>query len=227
MEKNQSMRARYPRYLLEFLFSLNVALVGRWTEVRQPFRGFYYWDVLEYRLEFAIEKLVYNYSHPNTRFVPKDVEGHTAFLLLTLVTALCIFLIFRLASRTFWAKEFLRSVAGIVSLVAVPAFWLNITRVYPQPPELPNPGRAWLFLELTLAIAAAVSYLLGKWSLPGWVGAVLIISHHVFWAWLFLGGVYFWYSPFEFLIPASGLFASLAWVLFVKKPPMLPSHSTL
>src|ERR1700676_2645419 len=110
MEKNQSTHTNYLRYAHELFFSLNVALVGRWAEVRHPFWGFRHWDDLEYRLEFAIESYMYGYSHPDSHFVPKDVEGHTAFLFLTLGAALCIFLLLRLFSRTFLAKEFFRSV---------------------------------------------------------------------------------------------------------------------
>jgi|SRR5882762_10329447 len=88
MEKHQSTHASYLRYARELLFSLNVPLVGRWAEVRHPVWGFCYWDVLEYRLEFAIENFIYTSSHPNSPFVPKDVQGHTAFLFLTLSESL-------------------------------------------------------------------------------------------------------------------------------------------
>ena len=218
MEKDQSNHANYLRYAHEFLFSLNVAFVARWANIRLPLKGFYFWDGLEYKLEFAIERYFYNYSHPNIRFVPKDVEGHTAFLFLTLVAAVCIFLFLGIFSRTSLVREFLRSVAGFVSLLALPAFWLYFTQLYPQFPDLPNPPRAWLYLELAAAAAGALSFLRGKWPLRSWSGAALIILHHVFWGWLFLGGLYFWHAPFESLFPAVGLCASLAWGLYVKSP---------
>lgn len=222
MQKNQSTHTNYLRYAYELLFSLNVALVGRLAEIEYPLWGFRYWGILEYRLEFAIERHIYNYSHPNSRFVPKDVEGHSAFLFLTLGAALCIFLLLRLFSHTRLAKELLRSVAGIVSLLALPAYWLYVRHLYPNRPDLPNPPRAWLFLELAVAIAAALSYMRGKWRLPDWTGAALVILHHVFWGWLFLGGLYFWHAPFESLFPAVSLCASLAWALYVK-PPVVES----
>jgi hypothetical protein len=220
MEKNQSTCARYLRYAHELLFSLNIALVARWAEVRHPVWGFYYWDVLEYRIEFAIEKIIYTFSHPNSRFVPKDVEGHTAFLLLALGLALCIFLLLRLFAHTVLANESLRSVAGFVSLLALPTFWLYITNLNPQPPGLPNPPRALLFLELAVTIATALFYLRGKWFLSKWSVAALIIFHHALWGWLFLGGVYFWHAPFEALFPGVALCASLAWSLYAK-----PTHN--
>jgi hypothetical protein len=123
----------------------------------------------------------------------------------------------RLFSNTFWARELLRSVAGMFSLLALPIHWFYVAHLYYQVTDLPNPPHAWLFLELAVVLVCAVFYLFARWPIPAWGSVALIALHHGLWGWLFLGGPYFWLAPFQTLVPLVSLCSSLAWSLYVQQ----------
>jgi hypothetical protein len=202
MGKNLSTHTGYGRYLHEFLFSLNAALVFRLTSARTSFSN------LESRLKWQINDVLHLGAHSN-------VGGYTAFFALALGLALGIFVVLRLCSRTLLARELLRSVAGIVSLLALPVSWLYATHLFPVPRTLPNPRDPWIFLELVATMACAVFYLFARWPLPGWTGVLLLALHFGFWTWLSLGGPYFWRAAADLIFPTVGFFSCLAWGSYV------------
>lgn len=204
MDKDSSPQTDYARYLHEFLFALNIALAFRLSSARTSFSS------SESSLKWQINAALHLDAHSN-------VGGYTAFFALALVLALGIFALLRLCSHTFLAKEFLRSVAGIVSLVTLPASWLYVTHLSPVPPALPNPPRAWLFVELAAAVTCSVLYLLSRWPFPRWSSVLLLALHLGFWTWLSLGGPYFWRAPVELIFPLVSFCACLAWGLYVAR----------
>jgi hypothetical protein len=66
------------------------------------------------RLQYRINGYLHLHPHSN-------VGAFMAMFGLALGLALCIVLVLRLSSLTLVAKEFLRSFAGILSLIALPA----------------------------------------------------------------------------------------------------------
>jgi hypothetical protein len=189
------------RYLHEFLFSLNIALVVRWKSAATSL------SPLEPNLQFRINGALH--LQPNSHF-----GGYAAFFALVLVVALSIFTVLRLFSRTRLAEEVLGSIAGPVSLVALPVCWLYVTYLFPLPRGLPNPPRAGLFIELAGATVCAVLYLWEKRPFLGWKEFALLLLHFCFWGWLFLGGFYFWRSPIKLIFPLAGFCSCLVWAKY-------------
>ncbi len=205
MEYQQQPKSHL-RHLHEFIFSFNLALVVTWARNQT---AAHFWGVPSH-LQFWINDHLHLPPH-------SGIGGYAAFLLSALEQALCIFVLLRLLSSTSLAREALSSVAGLASMTALPAFWLDFTHRFPQPLTLPNPPRFWLFFELAAALACILLYRFAKWPLAGWGSVMLLILHHGFWGWLFLGGPYFWLVPFQSLFPIVGLFSSLAWGLYVSE----------
>jgi hypothetical protein len=201
MDIGLSQNSHY-KYLHEFLFSLNIALVIRWKSAAASL------SPLEPTLQFRINGALH--LQPNSHF-----GGYAAFFAIVLVVALSIFTVLRLFSRTLLAKEALRSIAGPVSLVALPACWLYVTYLLPLPRGLPNPPRAGLFIELAAATVCAVLYLWEKRPFLGWKRISLLLLHFCFWGWLFLGGFYFWRLPIQLIFPLAGFCSCLAWAKYV------------
>ncbi len=203
MKNNQPARENRLRLVHEALFSLNIGLMTRWVMAQAN----YY--LAELKIQLWVNRHLHLHPHSN-------VGGYGAFLTLALAMAFSIFLLLRLASHTLLAKELLRSAAGIVSLLTLPASWLYVTRLYPQPPGLPYAPRVWLLVELAGAVAGAAVYLYAKWF-SAWLNVGLLVLHFGFWGWLFLGGLYFWLAPFQLVFPLAGLCSSLAWGLYVSR----------
>lgn len=99
----------------------------------------------------------------------------------------------------------------MVSLLALPAYWLCMTRLFLQPSGLPDPPRGPLLVEIALIVVFAVGYALAWWQSPMWATSIVLALHFGFWGWLFLGGLRFWHAPFQLLAPAVGFLSSLAW----------------
>ena len=204
MEGNRATHTRYLRYVHEFLFSLNAGLVTRWLMAQANYAE------SELTIKGWINRRLHLHPH-------SDIGGNVAFLVLALGVALGTFLLLRVLSRTAWLNHFLRSVTGIVSLVALPASWLYRAHVYRPVPGLPNPPHILLFLELAAATSCIVLYLYAKWPLPGWGSVALLILHFSLWGWLFLGGPYFWFDPLHSVFPLAGSCSVLAWALYVSQ----------
>ena len=207
MKKNQPTRTGYLRYAHEFLSSLNIALVANLQGNQKPNKLFSFLDSAEFRMQLRIN--AYLHLHPHSH-----VGGYTAFFVLSLGLGLCIFLLLRISSNTFLAREFLRSGAGFMSLLALPISWFYVIQVLGPVPFYLNLPRPWLVSELILIVACAVLYLLEKWPLPKWSGVVLLALHFGFWGCVALGP-YFWHDPFWVIFPMAGFCSSLVWGHYV------------
>jgi hypothetical protein len=204
--KNHLTRASYLRYTHEFLFSMNIGLTAMWRETQQ--RGLSSFMLREIYLEFKVNTWLHLYPSSN-------VGGYIVFFALALSLALCICLLLRLLSQTFLANWFLRSVAGPVSLIALPACWFYVSRVFGVLPGLPDPPGIWLLLEMAMAVVCAMLYLYGKWPLPEWISIALVAVHFSFWHWLVTGGPYFWRLPAELALPITAFCSTLVWGVYI------------
>lgn len=191
-------------------------LVARLTEGIRDFWPFRYlgFGVWETRLEFAVESYIYHRSHPNVRFVPKDLMGHTAFLVAILAISLGGVVLLRLFSHTCLVRELLRSVAGLASILMLPICWLYYQKPYPSFEDV-DALRPWLYFELVAIAGAVVVYAFVPRFLPAWSVVASLLMHYVLWGWLFLGGPYFWFASFQSVFPAAGLCASIAWFVYI------------
>jgi hypothetical protein len=191
------------RYTHEFLFSLNLTLLSA-----LKLSVFYF--------PYGIQHMINGYLHLHPH---SGVGAWTVLLTSALVLALCIFFLLRLLASTSIAEQFLRSIAGIVSLIAMPALWLYYTHLSGQLPGLPDLPRALLLIELVAAIVCATLYLRGKWPVPGWGSIVLLFVHYGFWSWVCFGFIFFLHPdlifPWRGYVPHwHGGYTSLINVVF-------------
>jgi len=204
------MRIGYLRRAHELLFSLNIALVAKLQGNQKPNKLFSLWESGEASLQSRINAYLHLYPHHH-------VGSFTAFFIYALGPALCLFLLLRALSGTVLVGKFLRSVAGIVSLVFLPISWLCVAQLIPVSPLLPNPPLALLASELLVVSALAVMYLYASWPLPAWWGVAILLVHFAFWDWLVSGGPYFWRDPFRLVFPLAGFFSTLVWGAYVSR----------
>ncbi len=191
------------RYVHEGFFSANVAIIFMLQE------GLTSRFPLLTQLKYKFNDYLHLHAHNNLGY-------WIGFFGLAFGLALCIFLLLALSSRTSFTKEFLRSVAGIVSLVAMPVCWYYVKRGTRELlPANFDPG-LWSLLEVVVAVACALLYLYGRWPLPGWGSATMLILHHGFWSWLFFARPLL-YRPIFLVFPIAGFCSTLAWGLYVSR----------
>jgi hypothetical protein len=205
-KKNPPKSVHRLRVILAFLFSMSVALPAVWA-INQGLSRL----VME---EFSLQYRINTFLGLNTR---SSVGGNMAAFAVVLAITLCIFLPLMLLSRTFGARWILRTVAGPVSLIALPVCRLHFAPIYWIPPGLPNPPSVWLVLEIAGVIVCAILYLYAKWPLPTWGSVLLLVLHLGLWHCLAFGGPYFWRRPVLLIFPATAFCATLAWGLYVSK----------
>ncbi|SRR5216683_2577431 len=200
------MRTSYLRYLHEFFFSLNIALVAKLEGNQKPNKFFSLLESGESSLRLRIN--TYLHMHPHS-----DIGGNTAFLALTLGLALCIFLLLRISSRTSLTKKLLQ-LAGLVSLFALPASWLYVTQFVGSTTPSANLLRGLLLPELLAATICGAVYMYGRWPLQVWGSVALLVLHFSYWDAVCFGP-YFWRAPFQSLFAIAGLCSSLVWGLYI------------
>jgi hypothetical protein len=198
---NSNKRSQFARYLVEVLFSWNLALIVQWQTDRIPFSIL---DFGQFQVQFWINSHLHLHPH-------SYVGGDSAFLLYALAWALFIFLVLRLFSATSVGNGFIRWAAGVICLLALPVSWLYEGTA----PTLPDPPHFLLALELLLAIGSAILFLISRWPFRTWSTISILTVHFVLWGWLYLGGPYFWMSWLSTSVPVAGLAASLAWGFYV------------
>jgi len=203
MRNNESMSTGHLSYFYQFLFALNIVLVAILEGNQRPNRLF---SVLEYgEAGLGTRVNAFLHLHPHS-----NVGANGAFFVYALVWATCLFLLLRITSGTHLAQRFLRSLGGIVSLLALPLSWLYVSHLLGWDSFLPGLPRGLLFLELLAAIVCAVMYLRATWSLPIWGSVALLTLHFAFWDTVCFGP-YFWRAPFQSIFAIAGFFSALLW----------------
>lgn len=170
---------------------------------------------------FRMDRVISRYLHllPDIRVirVPKDefTEGYFAFFIPAIGLAVCLWLLLRLFSRRGPIREFLRSVSGIVALVALPVWWLCLMYVGERRYGW-NPLTAFQFYEVVLVLVSAILYLSRDWTTPDWAVIVIVVLHYGFWFWQF--------GPRPFFMgyggpvgAAVGLCAALTWFFYFRQ----------
>jgi hypothetical protein len=193
------------RYLHEAAFSINLA----WTLVAFVFL----FDLGPItRPLFGMDRAIYRYRHPlppGVKFV-KDTwtEGYFAFFVPAVALGVCLWLLLRLFSRTGFARETLRTVAGVAALLGPPIWWLSFT--YTDEHRYGwSPFTAIQFYEVALVLVFAIIYRSRIQPNSGWV-LIPVLVHYGFWFWQF--GPYHYFMGYGGPVaPATGLCASLTW----------------
>lgn len=195
--ESQRSRAELPISWLVFLTALNVALLFRWVKAQVAFS-----DAEDF-LKWRINSLLHLNPH-------SSVGGDSAFFTLALGLALCIFAVLSIGSLNSQLRRTILFLAGPISIGALPISWIYISNRFPNLSSLP---RFWPLAETAVAILCCGLYSLR--TRPLWLWGALVVLHFGFWAWLFLGGIYFWLSPVKLVFPLVGLSAVLAWGFYI------------
>jgi hypothetical protein len=167
-----------------------------------------------FRMDVAISQhlsLLPVLKHPKDYFT----LGYFAFLIPAVALAVFMWLLLRLFSRTRPAREFLRSVAGLAALIALPVFWLCNAYASQQRYGW-DPLTAIQFYEVLLVLVLWIAYVSVDWPAPGLAAAVVLLLHYGFWFWQF--------GPYAFFVvnagpigPAAALCAGSAWFLYLRQ----------
>jgi hypothetical protein len=185
--------ASHGRRAHELLFSLNLGLGVSILVIEWEYPEIIARLVLRLRLLINASLQAHGHTGPG---------DHIAFLTLILSLAACAFLLLRLSSRTFLAREVLCSVAIVVALAAPFACW--IVPLWPYAFEAGEVGVVTLL---------ALLYSGRPRILPVWGSVVALVLHFSFWFWLFWRDTS--HHPVLLAAPIVGLLSGLAWVLYV------------
>jgi hypothetical protein len=146
------------------------------------------------------------------------IRGYFEVWIPSLLSALCIFSLFRLARRLSLTKEILRSAAGVAILLCPAVIW---TCAY----ERNGWSLQWPYKmvlgEPTLALTCLWAFLKAPWAAARWVGISAFLAHSLFWYWFTSGG----FHALEWGIPGYGgpaglilgFCAALVWGLYIRE----------
>ena len=210
-EKGRDAPDERRRYIHQILFCLNLALVLKLEGNQKPNKFFSFFESGESPLKSKINASLQ--LHPHHSF-----GANLAFLLLALVITLLLFIVLRILLTSSFLKNVFQSTAGVISLIALPAGWLWVSRLIGIGEPFPNGPRWALYLELSAVAACAVLYFAGKWVLPSWLTVTLLAVHFGCWDFLLSGGPYFWRDPFRLIFPLAGFFATFSWGIHLSPP---------
>jgi hypothetical protein len=154
------------------------------------------------------------------KYTKDFTEGYFALALPSVVLASALWLALRLSAQSKLTREYLRSVAGILSLAASPIWWL-CARYLSEGKDGWSPFNTAQLYEIAVVAASAMVCLWKGWDITSRTSIVIILMHFGFWLWQFGPSVYlFGYGgP---IAPTVGLFASLAWVAYMKHNEATP-----
>lgn len=194
-------RANLTRYTHQILLSLNLGFILKLAISEQP--------------SFTWESAMWPKFNGYLQLHPHDPRGFwIGFFAVALVLSIIIFFALQILLRISNWDEAILSAAGISSLFALPVLCLYQNYYKSPVPTLPHPSGILLFIELSATLAYSISYL-WKWVRGTPIIVFVILVHFTFWAWLFLGGVYFWRAPAQSVFPSVGLCSAFAWLLYV------------
>ena len=197
-------RSPYLQYVHEVAASINIALTG--ASVFLSFGLTYATNAL-FEIDRTISLRLGLVSNPNDVRVAKDsfTPGYFAYFIAAFAFAVCVWLPLRLFAGSMIAREFLRSVAGILALAVAPLGWLWFHRW----------GHPILSSEIALVVALGMIYSFGTWAMPEWAITVVVVFHFGFWLYEF--GSYFSFRDYYAVLPAVGLCAGLAWLFYLRR----------
>ena len=106
------------------------------------------------------------------------IRGYFSMWIPTLVIALLIFGMLRSSSRTRVTREFLRTVAGLITIVAPFAYWVHYWIVTSWPDDWMQNGRPF---EMVTALIFAGLLLSRKIEPYFWQVVLLLAAHYTYW----------------------------------------------
>lgn len=156
-----------------------------------------------------MESRINNFLHiSQTDFI----RGYFGIWVPTVLGAFLIWILLRAFHRGRYTQEFLRSVAGLITILTPPTFWVV---VYVH--------MSWSFaaryrsvIEVTTALVCTLLFLSGKRRVPTWIGFIFLIAHYAFWYYIpgSEHGRPSYLGPFG---PLLGLCSAVVWFLYASR----------
>jgi hypothetical protein len=200
----------YLRYLHEVLFSLNVAFASMTIMSATSPHVTRIFSRMESSTNLFLGIRQTDY-----------IRGYFAILIPSLILALALWAALRLSRRTRLTREILRSVAGIVALFALPAFWFYAFQSYGWPFGWPYREAPF---ELSAALVCVWLFLKGKWPARWWLGVLFLVGHYTFF-WIRIGGNYAMPNYAGPIAPILSFSSAVAWAFYIRRlPPQETIH---
>jgi hypothetical protein len=194
--------SRNIKRLWEVLFSLHLAFWGMSM-------GFVTSDAAVSRLSRMDARINQLLHIRQTDFV----RGYFAIWIPSVVVAFLIWVVLRTFSRTRVTQEVLRSLAGVLTIFAPPAYWVSFYERTFWTVGWPYRGAPF---EMGAALVATLLFLSGKWKVPSWAGLVLLAGHYAYW-YFAMERVLFATNYASPAGPILGFCSALAWGLYVSR----------
>lgn len=146
------------------------------------------------------------------------IRGYFTIWIPSLISALCIWNLFRLARRLSFTKEILRSAAGVAIILCPTAIW---TCEYERNGWSLQWPYKMVFGEPMLALICLRVFLKAPWAVARWVGISAFLAHSLFWYWFTSDG----FHALEWGIPGYrgpaglilGFCSALVWGLYIRE----------
>jgi hypothetical protein len=141
-------------------------------------------------------------------------RGYIAVAVPSLLLAIVLWAVLRIAVDNKLMKGFLRSVSGFMVLFAPAIFWIYVYEQDGWPVGWPYKGAPF---EIVLIFLAALLFLSQKIVIPSFVSMVVLIAHFSYWYWVPSTNP----SMPNYAGPAAsiiGFFTALAWSYYVRTP---------
>ena len=203
----QSRRSRETslvRYFHEALFAFNVALFSmtvafeKSPELAAPFS----------RMESSLNVLL---GIRQTDYI----RGYFALLVPSLILGSVLWAVLRFFGQARLSQEILRSVAGLVALFALPAFWIYAFQRYGWPFGWPYRGAPF---ELIAAFIGALLLMTRRQQFPPWIALLFLSGHYIF-LWLFIGGNAAMPNYAGPIAPVLSFCSAVLWTVYIAQLP--------
>jgi hypothetical protein len=201
------------RYFHEALFAFNVAFLTMTVAFEKSARLAAVFSRMESSLNVLLGIRQTDY-----------IRGYFAILIPSLILGSVLWAVLRFFEDSRLSHEVLRSVAGLVALFALPAFWIYAFQRYGWPFGWPYRGAP---LELIAAVVCALLLMSRRWHFPWWFAFVLLAGHYIFF-WLCVGGNYAMPNYAGPIAPILSFCSGLAWALYIRRlPPQELIHNAV
>jgi hypothetical protein len=181
-----------------FLSILNATLAVLWVQAQVSFSTFQ--PALQLRLNRMLRLRM-----------DSDIGGNMAFFGLALILGLMGFFLLIVPAQRILSARFLATLSLLVSLFALPSAWAYVLQVRPFVP--PVPVQLWFYIELAAVLTLGGLFAVSRRNYPVWIKFLVFSVHFGIWAWIFVGGPYFWRAASQFALPSIGFVCCTIWIL--------------
>jgi hypothetical protein len=150
--------------------------------------------------------------------VPKDefTNGYFGVFVPFIALAICAWLAVRIFARMRPIGWFLRTASGIMAVFATPVLWLLVAYGYSRTYGY-NLLTMIPFYEVVVILVLAILCLFGRWRVPLWTVAAILVSHYLFWFWQLGRNFVYGGGMFGNLGLIVGLCGCLTWLFYVRE----------